>query len=100
MIEGAFFRLKTKTIADSPHYWADRIDVREAVIFHPHQIKQRACRRIRDNYGSSRSIWAFSPRRPPYAGGQGVSSARRGSRQGLEIVARKGEFRPPSLSGE
>ena len=50
MIDGAFLRLKTKTIADSPHYWADRIDVREAVIFHPHQIKQRACRRIRGNY--------------------------------------------------
>src|SRR5207248_6400126 len=36
---------------------ADRIDVRKAVIFHPHQIKQRACRRIRGNYGSLRSIW-------------------------------------------
>ena len=44
MIKSAFFSLKMKTIADNPQD-ADGID---ALTFHPHQVKQRACRRLRN----------------------------------------------------
>jgi len=47
MIKGAFFCLKMKTIADNPHD-AGRIDARETLTFHPHHVKQRACRRLRN----------------------------------------------------
>jgi hypothetical protein len=47
MVKGAFFCLKMKTIADNPQD-AGRIDARETLTFHLHQVKQRACRQLRN----------------------------------------------------
>ena len=58
MIKSAFFCLKMKTIADNPQD-AGRIDARETLTFHPHQVKQRACRQLRNKRAGSRPAQHF-----------------------------------------
>jgi hypothetical protein len=58
MIKGAFFCLKMKTIVDNAQD-AARIDVRETLTFHLHEVKQRACRRLRNKRADSRPAQHF-----------------------------------------
>jgi hypothetical protein len=60
MTDGVFFCLKMKTIADNPQ-GAGRIDARETLTFHPHQVKQRACRRLRNRRAGLRPVQELDP---------------------------------------